>query len=644
MNHQSLYQKMCLLVLFIVTAFNSAAQEYTLITSAANIISSKALIDLPELSGNANAIIIATPTGNSKTLNPHPTGAWYYSGKWNIFNSDHAPLIVGLTYKVQYFMTPGSNHFMHLVTKKNLGSEGSYIDNPALNNKPNVQFTIFQNHSPEVRPGSSLNRFEAKTVYSAAAGKWYITNIAGQTLFPGAAYNIVISSEGNTMTVPVKDNPDISIKDPKTIIKPTDTITAISKKEPKTIIKPADPIPVITGPIDKKDIVVKKPIPKSYDFSKVHVCIEKAGNYNLPPKAPVTPQPVIPKIKPNGELESVTTVTQPLSGITELMWTAGVTITVGFFPDGDEFLTSKVKHFVKEWETYANITFQFVTDVSTAQIRVGFEMDGTSWSFMGRIALANAAGSKTMNFGWFDTNTEDSEFRRVILHEFGHALGFVHEHQSPVSGIPWDKDKVYAYYLGPPNNWDTASINANIFGKYSKTITNSSAYDPLSIMHYPVDAALTTDGSSVGWNTNLSALDKTFVRQVYPFPFIPPTVSGVLKTGDDCDEIEFTVEYNVVHKSEVEFILQPGYDHHNAIINWWKMIGVPLKGSNGVGALFLNTTQKIDLNMLDKTKPMTFGKAKVLGVHTGLGFTWAPWPAIIGGCRVKFVWRRDSCN
>ena len=181
--------------LIICISINSHAQEYTLTTSAANIISAKALIDLPGLSGNTQAIIIATPLGNTKTLNPHPTGAWYYSGKWNIFNCDFAAMIPGLTYKVQYFLNPGINQFLHLVTQQNLGADGSYIDNPALNNNPNVQFAIFQNNSPDVRPGSWLNPNEAKTGYSAASGKWYITNVGGQPLQKGCAYNIVISEK-----------------------------------------------------------------------------------------------------------------------------------------------------------------------------------------------------------------------------------------------------------------------------------------------------------------------------------------------------------------------------------------------------------------------------------------------------------------
>ena len=48
-----------------------------------------------------------------------------------------------------------------------------------------------------------------------------------------------------------------------------------------------------------------------------------------------------------------------------------------------------------------------------------------------------------MNYGWFDSETTDDEYRRVVLHEFGHALGLAHEHQSPGVAIPWNEQKVY---------------------------------------------------------------------------------------------------------------------------------------------------------------------------------------------------------
>jgi hypothetical protein len=207
MKKQLQHMKLFLPALFIAIAFTSQAQqEFTLTTTTANVISSKALIDLPGLSGNPNAIIIAIPMDNTKTMNPHPTGAWYYSGKWNIFNCDQQGMPLYMTYKIQYYLNPGVNQFLHLVTQQNLGAEGSYIDNPALNNKANVQFSIFPNHSPDIRAGSWLNPSEAKTGYNSSTGRWYITNIGGQPMLKGCAYNVVVSSAssstdpGNTST------------------------------------------------------------------------------------------------------------------------------------------------------------------------------------------------------------------------------------------------------------------------------------------------------------------------------------------------------------------------------------------------------------------------------------------------------------
>lgn len=636
MKKQFQHLKLFLPVLIIITALSSHAQkQFTHTSTKANnwCNGTCTLIDVPELNNNPNAVILVTEIAS----NAHPILAYYIQTKkgttqWSIMNMDNSPMVAETQFTVQYFPEQDKNHFVHVVTMDNnvinedkLKKKGSYINHVGLNENAAARFQHFQNWAPSLR-GGLFNKYDIQFQYDSLAGRWYMTNTNGRALSNSTSYNILITNEGNTVSGSGKGD------------------TSISKKDPKIILKATDTVAVITPPVDKKIIANKKPIAPAYDFSKIHICIDKETNNSLPPKTPFTPQRVIPKINFSGGIEPVTTVIQPLSGYTELLWTAGDNITVGFLPGGDEFLTSKVKHFVKEWETFANITFQFVTDITTAQIRVGFEMDNTSWSYIGRNVLGMPSGSKTMNFGWFDTSTEDAEFRWVILHEFGHALGFIHEHQSPAAGIPWDREKVYAFYKGPPTNWDIATINANIFAKYLKTTNNSSVYDPLSIMHYTIPAELTTDGSSVGWNTFLSATDKAFVRQVYPFQYIPPTVSGVLKTGDDCDEIEFTVEYNAVHKSEVEFILQPGYDHHNALVNWWKMIGIPLKGYPNLSELFLNTSRRIDFDIIDQTKPITFGKAKVLGVHTGLGYTWAPWPAIVGGCRVKLVWRRDSCN
>jgi hypothetical protein len=50
---------------------------------------------------------------------------------------------------------------------------------------------------------------------------------------------------------------------------------------------------------------------------------------------------------------------------------------------------------------------------------------------------------------------------------------------------------------------------------------------------------------------------------------------GLLRTGDDCDEIDFSVQYNVVGCTDVEFHLLAASG-----ITCWKAIEVPVGGSN----------------------------------------------------------------
>lgn len=195
-------------------------------------------------------------------------------------------------------------------------------------------------------------------------------------------------------------------------------------------------------------------------------------------------------------------------------WANGTKLKVSL-NGGTAFVRNKVIQFANEWKNYANIDFQFVTNDNTAPIRVTFANDG-SWSYIGKDALSIPSSQATMNFGWFNNSTADSEFSRTTIHEFGHALGLIHEHQHPLVNIPWDKPKVYAYYAGAPNYWTKAQVDNNLFAKYSTSQTNYSAYDKNSIMHYAVDEALTIGTFSVGWNTVLSSTDKSFIAAVYP--------------------------------------------------------------------------------------------------------------------------------
>lgn len=121
-----------------------------------------------------------------------------------------------------------------------------------------------------------------------------------------------------------------------------------------------------------------------------------------------------------------------------------------------------------------------------------------------------------MNYGWLDDETEEDEFSRVILHEFGHALGAIHEHNHPASGILWNRSAVYAYYRRT-QGWSKADVDAQIFRVYEEDQLNTGAYDRASIMHYAIPRELLLEGAMpVPWNRKLSSRDKAFIRTQYP--------------------------------------------------------------------------------------------------------------------------------
>jgi hypothetical protein len=120
-----------------------------------------------------------------------------------------------------------------------------------------------------------------------------------------------------------------------------------------------------------------------------------------------------------------------------------------------------------------------------------------------------------MNFGWLTPTTNDEEYSRVVLHEFGHSLACIHEHSRPDAGIPWDIPKVYAYYK-ETDGWNKEEVDAQVFDKYDKDLIRGSKVDKKSIMMYPVPNELTKGNYEIGWNTDLSKSDKEFITKLYP--------------------------------------------------------------------------------------------------------------------------------
>lgn len=205
--------------------------------------------------------------------------------------------------------------------------------------------------------------------------------------------------------------------------------------------------------------------------------------------------------------------------LNESKWPVGSVITVGFL-DGPPALRKRVEAMAQLWTQpgLANLKFVFKKKAADCMIRISFKYDG-SWSVIGTQCLSPQvvpAGEATMNYGWLTNASTDDEVREVVLHEFGHALGLLHEHQSPKATIKWNKPAVYKSLSGPPNNWDKATIDFNMFDREPASKVTATAFDTKSIMLYSFPKSWTTNGFASDPNDSLSATDKKLIRAIYP--------------------------------------------------------------------------------------------------------------------------------
>ncbi len=161
-------------------------------------------------------------------------------------------------------------------------------------------------------------------------------------------------------------------------------------------------------------------------------------------------------------------------------------------------------------------------DVDIQHIRVSFKQKGAAYSQIGKAALQVPDNQHTVNLGWIDDGTDYDVIAykntgQVVQHEFGHAMGMIHEHQNPINNpICWNKKCVSCVLSGSPNNWDQSTIDHNMFQKYSKSQINGSTYDPLSIMEYFFARSWVACGPNLRKNKIYSEMDKRWLGCAYP--------------------------------------------------------------------------------------------------------------------------------
>jgi len=257
------------------------------------------------------------------------------------------------------------------------------------------------------------------------------------------------------------------------------------------------------------------------------------------------------------------------------LWQNGSTLQVQFLNyiyDADGNKVNDPKYVWASWEKawigyiitdtimkYANLNFVFHLDLNnTGTLPPGITPDiiitknpkGGAWSYVGTDCLNyskptdQSAPEPTMNLGWldapydtpftfqgasyttgtgFDQGGYTNGLSGTIVHEFGHTVGMLHELQTPF-GAPFtfNRDATYAYFAGPPNNWNSADTDSNVLDLIDRNQKNGSNFDKDSIMKYSFPCKLINETgpticSYIEYTTEiLSNCDKYWLGINYP--------------------------------------------------------------------------------------------------------------------------------
>jgi hypothetical protein len=204
-----------------------------------------------------------------------------------------------------------------------------------------------------------------------------------------------------------------------------------------------------------------------------------------------------------------------LAALTGKVWPAGgVHLRVQFLDNPDKATRDKILQHANAWSRTANVLFTEVA--SGGQVRITRTRGQGYWSYLGTDILSIPANQPTMNLEGFDARTTpDSEFYRVVRHEFGHTLSWPHEHTRKEIVGRIDPQAADAYFL-KYDGWDAETVRQQVLTITPDEEITALPADVKSIMAYGLPAEIMKDRVAVPGGNDIDDEDYALAAKVYP--------------------------------------------------------------------------------------------------------------------------------
>lgn len=213
-----------------------------------------------------------------------------------------------------------------------------------------------------------------------------------------------------------------------------------------------------------------------------------------------------------------------LAVLTTKYWRNGVKLAVAFMDNATNELANKILSHANAWGSRgANI--QFVLSNVDPQVRI-YRGRGGYWSYLGTDILSIGRNQQTMNLEGFTVRTPEREFIRVVRHEFGHTLGYPHEHMRRDIVARLDEQRTIQYFM-QTQGWSANEVRQQVLIPLEEgsLLGTSSIADALSIMTYQLPGSITKDGKPIIGGNDINETDYEVTNKTYPGvkPPEPPT-------------------------------------------------------------------------------------------------------------------------